>query len=491
MKHAIIIMAHKNLEQLCHLVEYFSRDCYVFIHLDTKFRLSHDERERLRAFPQVVKVCQRFNVHWGGYSILRCEMYMLREVLRRCDAEYVHLISGQDYPMKPLEEFLLFFEQHRDKDCMQYVHLPQPGWEQNTFRRFSYFFPYDCFRDSRRAGRKIHKIINFQRRHNLRRPLPTTFEHLYGCSQWFSITRTSTQMLVNYTRRHPWLYWRMWMTFAPEETYPATVLANLKGGRDILFTNFRFIRWKLENGNRPANLGTEHLRMLMEGNYAFVRKIEMPVSRGLISLIDRYFVYDNQPLHPMPCGGWDYDGYSAYTYDPMLLKAVVALCKQTDTESVVDAGCGCGMYVAMLREQGIAATGFDANPYVEELSARLLPNDEEPCVQADLLDDELETDSGFDLVICHDVLPYIPADKTGTALSNLARLSGRYILLSWREQPTTSALTMACHTEQDITATMESNGYKAEKKLTQMLANVEKAGALRFMVYENENEEIK
>ena len=120
MKHAIIIMAHKNLEQLCHLVEYFSRDCYVFIHLDTKFRLSHDERERLRAFPQVVKVYQRFNVHWGGYSILRCEMYMLREVLRRCDAEYVHLISGQDYPMKPLGEFLLFFEQHRDKDCMQY-----------------------------------------------------------------------------------------------------------------------------------------------------------------------------------------------------------------------------------------------------------------------------------------------------------------------------------------------------------------------------------
>ena len=47
-------------------------------------------------------------------------VYMLREVLRRCDAEYVHLISGQDYPMKPLGEFLLFFEQHRDKDCMQY-----------------------------------------------------------------------------------------------------------------------------------------------------------------------------------------------------------------------------------------------------------------------------------------------------------------------------------------------------------------------------------
>ena len=28
MQHAIMIMAHKNMEQLCHLVEYFIHDCY-------------------------------------------------------------------------------------------------------------------------------------------------------------------------------------------------------------------------------------------------------------------------------------------------------------------------------------------------------------------------------------------------------------------------------------------------------------------------------
>ena len=483
MRHAIMIMAHKDIGQLCRLVEYFSHDCYVFIHIDKKFKLSNDDRERLRAFPWVVGVYQRFNVHWGGFSILRCEMYMLRKVLKECDAEYVHLISGQDYPMKPLDEFLLFFERHHDKDCLQYIHLPHPSWEQNSFRRFSYFFPYDCYCDSRRSGRKIHKILNFQRRYGLRRPLPTTFEHIYGNSQWFSITRRSTQLLVDYTRRHPWLYWRMWMTFAPEESYIATVLVNLKGGKDILFTNYRFIRWRLENGNRPANLGTEHLRMLMEKDYAFVRKIEMPVSSELIHLLDKYFVYDRQPLHHMPCGGWNYDGYSAYTYDSTMLKAILALCRQTDTESVLDAGCGPGMYVAMLREQGIAAAGFDANPHTACLSARLLPKDEDPCIVADLLDEELEADSKFNLVICHDVLPFIPADKTATALKHLARFSDAYILLSWREQPANSVLPMVCHTEQDITATMEPLGYRPDKKLTQNLAHIEKAGTLRFMVY--------
>ena len=50
MQHAIMIMAHKNMEQLCHLVEYFTHDCYVLIHLDKKFKVSKEERERLEAF---------------------------------------------------------------------------------------------------------------------------------------------------------------------------------------------------------------------------------------------------------------------------------------------------------------------------------------------------------------------------------------------------------------------------------------------------------
>ena len=141
MQHAIMIMAHKNMEQLCHLVEYFTHDCYVFIHLDKKFKVSKEERERLEAFPQVVRVYQKFDVNWGGFSMLRCQLYMMREVLKRCDAEYVHLISSQDYPTKSLGEFLAFFEQYKDKDCLQYVHLPHMNWERNTFQRLQYFHP--------------------------------------------------------------------------------------------------------------------------------------------------------------------------------------------------------------------------------------------------------------------------------------------------------------------------------------------------------------
>lgn len=68
------------MAQLCHLVEYFIHDCYVFIHLDKKFKMSKEERERLEAFPQVVRVYQEFDVNWGGFSMPRCQISMMSEV---------------------------------------------------------------------------------------------------------------------------------------------------------------------------------------------------------------------------------------------------------------------------------------------------------------------------------------------------------------------------------------------------------------------------
>ena len=475
------------MEQLCHLVEYFTRDCYVFIHLDKKFKENKEERERLEAFPQVVRVYQKFDVNWGGFSMLRCQIFMMREVLKRCDAEYVHLISSQDYPTMSLGEFLVFFERYKDKDCLQYVHLPHMNWERNTFHRLQYYYPYDWFSTRYKAWGKMHRILRFQRKHDIKRSLPKQFDHLYGCSQWFSITRKSTQLIVDYTRRHPMLYWRMWMTFAPEEMYTATVLVNLKKGKDILFTNFRFIRMKHENGNCPANLDVHHLRYLLERPCVFARKMEMPISHEMMEVLDKYFVNDKQPLKTMPNGGWDYDGYKAYDFDKDYISAVVKLCQLTGIESVLDAGCGCGMDVAMLREQQIAATGFDANPYTEELSKRLIEKDQEPCMQADLLDDELEAESPFDLVMCKDVLPYIPAEQIRNAVKNLAKLSDKYILLGWYEKGYVSALPITYYTEEDMLVLMSEVGYTPDTLLNRQMKELNEKDGKKHMMFKREN----
>lgn len=143
MKHAILILAHKNIGQLCRLVEYFKHDCDVFIHIDKKQTIKPADKERILGFEQVKFISQEYDVNWGGTSVLESEMHLLRLSVQHSDANYFHLISGQDYPTRPLEYFLDFFKRNIGKEFISYLHLPHPNWQDNTFKRLQYYYPYD------------------------------------------------------------------------------------------------------------------------------------------------------------------------------------------------------------------------------------------------------------------------------------------------------------------------------------------------------------
>lgn len=115
MKHAILILAHKNIGQLCRLVEYFKHDCDVFIHIDRKQAVLQSEKEGLLGFPQVSFVSQEYEVNWGGTSVLESELHLLRLSIQHSDAKYFHLISGQDYPTRSLEYFWTFLNTNLEK----------------------------------------------------------------------------------------------------------------------------------------------------------------------------------------------------------------------------------------------------------------------------------------------------------------------------------------------------------------------------------------
>lgn len=103
MTHAIIILAHKNISQVARLAGYFERDCDVFVHIDKKQKIEPSELCQLERMHQVRLVSRKYDVNWGGSSILECEICMLRLAMEHSEAEYFHLISGQDYPVRPLD----------------------------------------------------------------------------------------------------------------------------------------------------------------------------------------------------------------------------------------------------------------------------------------------------------------------------------------------------------------------------------------------------
>lgn len=463
MRHAIVILAHKNLSHVLRLVRYFEQDCNVLVHIDKKVKVDDDFLEELNSLPQVTFVSQQFDVNWGGSSILECELWLLRQALYKTDSEYFHIISGQDYPVRPIDFFLNFFDSNKGVNFMQFVHLPHKGWDNCTFRRFQYFYPYDYASDKVNPRRWVLEQVKKQQEKGQKRSIPDEFDHLYGGSQWISITRESVRVLLNYTDEKPSLYNRMWMTFAPEESYITTVLVNSIDKEKIKNSNHRYIRWKNENGNRPANLGVEHFFYLLESEYLFARKIEYPISEQLLDIIDEYLLRDRDVVHNQN-GGWVYDGYLKYRFDAKFFSFVAQFYREVGVTKAIDMGCGSGYYVSRWRRLGLQFDGYDANPYTPSLSKRILHNDEEPCGIVDLTN-ELEGFGLWDLVVCKDVLQYIPEHKRGKAIFNLCNLSSHYIIFSYDIQVDMGTIYNPIDSN-FLTEHMCNNGFEKDEYMT-------------------------
>ena len=429
MKHAILIMAHNEYRHLKHLVEYFNHECYVFIHFDKKGTCTEEEISEAKNWLNVIQVYKKFSVHWGGFSMLKCELFLLREALVKSDADYFHLLSGQDYPIKPLEHFLNHFERNKGHDFVSFVHLPHPQWQNNTYSRFTYFYPFDFFKHGIRYSKIIDKIKSLQNKFHYKRRIPDQFEHLYGGSQWFSLTRESVSMILDYTSRKRSFLNRLKWTFAPEECYIQTVAKNILPKEKIIRSNMRFIRWVFENDNKPSNLGIEHFYLLASSNMLIARKFKNPFSRKLIPAIDKYLLKDNQ-CQRKSNGTWIYDGYLLYKYDSTFVIGICKYCEWMNFKYILDAGCGSGMLVAAFRRMGYAASGIDSNPYTPELSARLLSDNDIPCEVIDLTE-EITADREFDLVLCLDVLQYIPETHLLKVINNLVNLTKSSLIISY------------------------------------------------------------
>ena len=81
MKHAVLIIAHNEPKHLLRLISYFERDCYIFIHLDKKENFTDNYVRALQSMDNVIKVYRKYSLHWGGFSILRCEMFLLKQAV--------------------------------------------------------------------------------------------------------------------------------------------------------------------------------------------------------------------------------------------------------------------------------------------------------------------------------------------------------------------------------------------------------------------------
>lgn len=412
MRHAFIILAHGELGVFARLLDYLDNaSCDLYMNIDRKAQLGAFSA-LLQKHPNI-RYVGHDKVNWGGFSILRTELKMLAFAIGENRADYFHILSGQDYPVRPIQEFLRFFEQQEPKSYFSCL----PASYEDIDRRLFYFLPYDHFQVRSVRGQKVSRWIRvFLKKHQIKRNTRFFPEVIHLGSQWCSLTKDACAFLLDYTRTNPQFFKRLNNTFAPEEIYIHTILINFYKAESVETTNnLRFIRWELENGNRPANLGPEHLKFLCAGNTFFARKMTESVSLPLMNQIDEHLIgnYEKNKRY--------------FNFNPNTAECIVDVFRALSIESVLVIGDSL-LYVDALLGKGIAANGLVQTRQAMEW-ARLF-NIEDYCQFADRGEPlEVDDDDLYDILLLVNQLAGLSSGDLAAELFRLSALTSRYVMV--------------------------------------------------------------
>ena len=287
MKQGILIVAHKNLSHLIKIVDWFNNDFLFFIHIDKKTLPKINEIELLKKKNNVVLVCQKYCVNWGGVNHLKAIIFLIQKALEYEDVEYFHLISTSDFPIKDYQYFRDFFLKNKGKEFLEYSELPEKNWSGNGgLDRLLYFRFYDIFNAKNKFNNLILELTYIiQKKIHLIRQIDKKFPKLYGGSSWWTLSRECLKYVMNFLKTNPHFLMRFRFSFCAEEIFFQTIILNSNFKEKIINNNLRFIEWENRNGNCPANLDESDYNKILNCEKLFARKFEYPVSLSLLNML--------------------------------------------------------------------------------------------------------------------------------------------------------------------------------------------------------------
>ena len=120
MRHAYLIMAHSDFYLLQRLIQAIDNpDGDIFLHLDAKNKYLSEDVKKLEASVKYshLNIYSQIPVFWGGKTQIECELFLMNKALLG-GYTYYHLLSGQDFLLKQVQDIQNFFSTHNGKEFL-------------------------------------------------------------------------------------------------------------------------------------------------------------------------------------------------------------------------------------------------------------------------------------------------------------------------------------------------------------------------------------
>ena len=283
MRVAHLILAHQQAPQVARLARrLLAADEAVFLHLDARI----DPSPFLALLdPRVRFLGRRHASPWGTYGLVAAALELLRAALADRSVDYLSLLSGSDYPLRPLSALHTHLDAH-------------PGRE--------HFSPILSMADNPRFQRRYQRFWFGGRRHGISGQLESLLHRLpwirtlpdglvpHCGSQWWTLTRNCAAWLVDRLDRSPELVRFFRHVMIPDELVFPTLLASSPFTAKITGENLRCIEFPPELRHPRVWRRSDLPRLLGETAF-FARKFDSETDSAVLDLLDAHL---DAPGHP-------------------------------------------------------------------------------------------------------------------------------------------------------------------------------------------------
>lgn len=277
MKLAFLLQCHKSPDQINRLLSQLEHpDVDIFIHVDKKSDIGDAiaQGAHIHLLPDDCRTA----VHWGTFSQVQAPLRLLTYAAGHGAYDYYWLISGQDFPIQPIETILAFLQTNKGSN---FVHLSPSknngqGHTTSLDKRAEIYFPSWMARRSLpvRVLRRLYIQITGGYSHTFRICKRKHIEniHPYFGSNWVCLHADFADYLLRYTEAHPDFVHFFRHVLCPDESFVQTLLMNspFSGSRkDYL----HYVDWSMGTPS-PKNLGTADFAAIVHSGKCMARKID-------------------------------------------------------------------------------------------------------------------------------------------------------------------------------------------------------------------------
>ena len=240
-----------------------------------------------------VRLAARVGVAWGEWSVVQATLNCLAAIQGAdWEPDYVYLLSGMDYPIRPSDHLVAFLDRNRGDEFIETIPADTEHWVKTgpQRERYLYHWPFN-WREEKLA---TELFFNLQRWVGMTRSFPEGLIPFMG-SQWWVLTWRTLNRILELPHL-PDLVRFFRTTLIPDEIFFQTLVRYTADPDRIVDCSLTL--YQFSDYGYPVVYEDDHYGYLNRQNFFFARKIGMHLP-ALRNRLDRNWSGHEQ-MRPFP-----------------------------------------------------------------------------------------------------------------------------------------------------------------------------------------------